>query len=415
MKLHIAREGDTIISLSDKYGVSPDRILELNPQIAETGIVERGAKVRIPSGPVSMLNAHRAEGQPNEGTMAAQSQANVQAQAPAQTQAQAPQPSNEAAEAEANMTANAHAKPVTMETDETAQAAQPAPAANEQAMPNATTPPISYLYSNAAEKKAAPMYPLGLQESDYPNMVNPYASNAGVLEQGTAPAYYKTEPAVGNPSPLYVKWKGMYDDDNAVNPFQQVPTPAVPAGAAAPFQQQMPAFYQEPNVSGAYGMVVPEPFVPQIPLGGYGPGAGVNAAPSAFGMPAAYAPFGVPVPMPGAYGMPIPAPYGAPVGDCGCGGPQVQLPYALPKRYDEPVAAQQQDASRAVISGVPAEFESESETAAKPESESNSAPKAKSSTKVKGNSRTDSLQALLKRAKEQKKRTRRGSTPWVND
>ncbi|HZG78102.1 MAG TPA: LysM peptidoglycan-binding domain-containing protein, partial [Paenibacillus sp.] len=60
MRLHIAKEGDSIQSLSAKFGVATERILAANPQLGEAASLTRGMKVKIPTGPVYMTSAAEA-------------------------------------------------------------------------------------------------------------------------------------------------------------------------------------------------------------------------------------------------------------------------------------------------------------------------------------------------------------------
>ena len=60
MRLHIAKDGDTIQVLSEKYGVAADRILAANAQLGAAEPLTRGIKVKIPTGPVYMTSAAEA-------------------------------------------------------------------------------------------------------------------------------------------------------------------------------------------------------------------------------------------------------------------------------------------------------------------------------------------------------------------
>ncbi|MWC28769.1 LysM peptidoglycan-binding domain-containing protein [Paenibacillus sp. MMS18-CY102] len=49
MKIHIVKRGDTLYLLAQKYNVSVDEILKLNPSITNADVIDVGMKVKIPS------------------------------------------------------------------------------------------------------------------------------------------------------------------------------------------------------------------------------------------------------------------------------------------------------------------------------------------------------------------------------
>ncbi|GMK38370.1 hypothetical protein PCCS19_14240 [Paenibacillus sp. CCS19] len=51
MKIHIVKSGDTLFWLAQKYGVSVEEIVKLNPSITNPDAIEVGMKVKIPSNP----------------------------------------------------------------------------------------------------------------------------------------------------------------------------------------------------------------------------------------------------------------------------------------------------------------------------------------------------------------------------
>ncbi|MCD1258229.1 LysM peptidoglycan-binding domain-containing protein [Paenibacillus athensensis] len=51
MRIHMVKQGDTLYGLGEKYRVSVEQIIALNPQIADPNRVELGTKVKIPSAP----------------------------------------------------------------------------------------------------------------------------------------------------------------------------------------------------------------------------------------------------------------------------------------------------------------------------------------------------------------------------
>lgn len=55
MKIHVVRQGDTLVDLTQKYNVPLERILEVNPDMnEETEVLTTGTKVRIPTGKISL-------------------------------------------------------------------------------------------------------------------------------------------------------------------------------------------------------------------------------------------------------------------------------------------------------------------------------------------------------------------------
>lgn len=410
MKLHIGKEGDTVISLSDKYGVEPERILEANPQLSGTTAIERGMKVKIPSGPVSMQQTignrtERVEQQPAQANAPTQAEA-AQAQTNPPTQVQPTQ-------------ANPPTTPV-----EATQENAPA-----QTLPAQTNGPAA-VQIKPLSPKAAPMFPLGMEESTkpaeqgfaFPNLVNPYGGAGGALPTSgsTAPTHYKTEPAEGNASPLHVKWSGMNTGNEAVHPFAQFHTPAVPAGASPATSYPAPPAFQ-PAMSGFPGQTYPPqgqmpydtPWIPEM---------------------ASTAPYGM-IPEPFAPQFPFVPFAGGGAGDCGCGGPSPNLPYALPQQYGnaspfppaqqvpqaqapQQAAPQAADGSRASISGA-ATLQATPQTAEAAQqggaASKTKAAKKTAKKKAKVSSRTDSLRSFLKRAQSVRRRSSRGSRPWVNE
>jgi hypothetical protein len=328
MKLHMAKEGDTIHTLSEKYEIELERILAANPHIEDSESLTRGTKVKIPSGPVSMQQAKEQATQEEKVLLAG--------------------------------------------LQPTSAGVKPESLYNEGAM--------------GADTAAV---------SSVPNLANPFANTAnpthtwgipGSLEaQAATPAFYKTELPASNQSPLHVKWSGM-QDGAAVHPYAPLPTPTVPAGAGAPAFYPGPFGFGTPSLSPAA----------MVPYGGYG---GHYQAPESVFAPS----YGVfPDPFAAAQGVFAPA-----AGDCGCGGGP-RLPYALPLRSTTDAPA---EFARANVTGVAAETPVESAPKASgPEEKIQSAKR-----KTKPPTRTDSLQALLRRSKARRKPTRRASKPWVND
>jgi morphogenetic protein associated with SpoVID len=66
VKIHIVKSGDTLFWLAQKYGVSVEEILKLNPSISNPDVIEVGMKVKIPSNPHGGANgwndAHTGDG-----------------------------------------------------------------------------------------------------------------------------------------------------------------------------------------------------------------------------------------------------------------------------------------------------------------------------------------------------------------
>lgn len=54
MKIHIVKQGDSLYSISQKYGVPLQTIIEANPQISNPNVLAIGEKVKIPKAPVSV-------------------------------------------------------------------------------------------------------------------------------------------------------------------------------------------------------------------------------------------------------------------------------------------------------------------------------------------------------------------------
>jgi hypothetical protein len=208
MKLHMAKDGDTILTLSEKYEMEPERILAANPQIEESELLTRGTKVKIPSGPITMQ----------------------QAKAPAAQAAPVPQAS--LAPTWAGMKPESFVSKAELVTDKAA----------VSGMPNLVYPFADAAAGQTGQAAITHMYG------------NPYAPVAAE----SAPAFYKTELPASNYSPLHVKWSGMQEGP-AVHPYAPIPTPAVQAGA------QAQTFYP-----GPYGYSTP-PMAPtgMLPYGGH--------------------------------------------------------------------------------------------------------------------------------------------------
>lgn len=49
MKIHIVKQGDTLYSLSKKYGVTVEEMIKLNPQLKDPNKLDVGMKVKVPS------------------------------------------------------------------------------------------------------------------------------------------------------------------------------------------------------------------------------------------------------------------------------------------------------------------------------------------------------------------------------
>jgi len=368
LRLHIARDGDTISALSQQYGVAPERIRSANPQLTAEGTLAKGTKVKIPTGPVAMKTAPAAE------LAAARSEEAAFAGLAPTAPPRAPE-SFAAARNEGAAGALPQAAEASVEAAAEAASALPvAPSAGETATisgwPNAELPFAAYpadAYANAnANAQAAP--------------------NAGI------PAHYKTEMPEANTSPLHVKWSGM-GDEPAQHPYITLPTPAVPAG------------------------------LPMWPMGPYGVApmgvAGVQAPPPSWPVP-----FGAMTePMAPAY-----APFGAPAaGDCGCGGSAgagIRLPYALPLRGGN--TAPQERAFTSAIQGpespaAPAEAAPaaaapvDAAAQAKADEAKASSGKAGRQRKARVSSGTAALRSFLKRRGAGRRSAPRGSKPWIRD
>ncbi|AOZ91893.1 LysM peptidoglycan-binding domain-containing protein [Paenibacillus crassostreae] len=54
MKIHMVKKGDTLYDLSQKYGISLDKLIEANPQLTDSNLLNVGDKVKIPSKSVSV-------------------------------------------------------------------------------------------------------------------------------------------------------------------------------------------------------------------------------------------------------------------------------------------------------------------------------------------------------------------------
>lgn len=55
MRIHVVRQGDTLLDLTQKYNVPLERILEVNPDVSEgADILSKGTKIRIPTGKISL-------------------------------------------------------------------------------------------------------------------------------------------------------------------------------------------------------------------------------------------------------------------------------------------------------------------------------------------------------------------------
>lgn len=390
MKLHISKEGDTLYSLSDKYGVEPERILEANSHLTGSGAIARGMKIRIPSGPVSMQQ---------HGSAALEMRGEPK-QEPKQEKKQEPKPQEPVAE-EKPMLQVQQTKPapsLTLKPIQPAEEVKPNPPlkaeekAEVQQVPAQPNPPLKTEEKAGAQQvlpqpnppaSGVPFYPLGIPEaqpfSTYDSLNMAQNSHESAPPAPNQPAYYKTEPGESAQSPLHVKWSGM--NDGAVHPFAQTPSPAVPVSAAYstayppsynyPFpapQSQMPYHTAYlPHVSSEMPYPgIPEPYMPQYP----------------------FVPF-------------------AASGDCGCGYPQPALPYALPKRNGSEEEQIQAADSRTVDSGA-----ADAGEALKTKAE---ARRKTSVKKAKISSRADQLREFVKQTKSRPKRTRSVSTPWVND
>ncbi len=416
MKLHIAKDGDSLPTLAARYGVATERILAANPQLEDSAALTRGMKVKIPTGPVYMTSAAEAAQTITE----TQDEQNAQPIAPAVASPVAP---FSAENASANVpAAGANGVPPLSGLEPTTpgiapesfaaeaytakreEESAPQPVAASAVAPAAElpTPTVPEQATEPSmEPQPAPMalptLPTVPTVSNAPNASSaPNASTApSAAENEPLPSYYKTEPAAGELSPLHVQWSGM-NDGPAVHPFAPLPTPVVPAGA--------PTFFPGPVGFGA--MPVASPF------GAYG-----GADPSAFAtygaVPEPFSqqsypqqPFSV-FPQ-HAVQQPFPG-YSAPAAhDCGCGGqPAPRLPYALPLRE-----AALRPEERVYASAAPVQPSAEPQAAAAGSAGSKPKRKRSASASVSG---TDRLQSFLKRASGVRRPSRRKSKPWVND
>lgn len=347
MKLHIAKEGDSIAALSEKYQIEPEQIVAANPQLAGGQTITRGMKVKIPSQAIAMRN-EAPSGPPS--TPAAQ-----------QTAVEPPvaQPTTNATAAEP-----AVAQPTAVQP----QFSLPMP---PQAMPNqlpAVPSPLPNVTLPAMGMNPAP-----------PMNANPYVSPTANTQPAysptanTQPSYYKTEPAASNLSPLNVKWSGMHDEGQAVNPYMPLPVPTVPAGmpsvpSAFPFGGMPYGYMQSPAQvpMTPYG-TLPEPYLPVFPAG-----------------------------------------YQQASGDCGCGGHSAaRLPYALPLMTAADEAASRKAQEVAIMGGAAGS----AETAQAPGEKR--ARKEKKQVRIA--SSTEKLRKFVKRQSAKTKPAPSRSRPWMND
>jgi len=361
MKLHIAKDGDSIDALSKKYGVASERIRAANPQLSDAEPLTRGMKVKIPTGPVYMTSAEAAQPAP-----AVEGEANDAANEAAAEPVQAVAPS-----AAANATASVPEAEAVNDvlTSALPTAAESVPATKEGAEAKAVVSGTPY----AAE------LPAPFPQAD--------------ADANTLPAYYKTDlPAAGNLSPLHVPWSGMHDGP-AEHPFAPLPTPVVPAGA--------PTYYPGPFGYGA----APAPF------GAFGTNdpstyATYGALPDRF--PPAF-----PGPIPGAFPAAYPG-FAVAAHDCGCGGPSTaRLPYALPLRGGDRSEGERAFASAASAPAQPAPETASGAQQPAPEAAPTKSRPAKKKARV--SSRDDALRSFLKRASGARRPSKRKSRPWVND
>ncbi|MBD2844595.1 LysM peptidoglycan-binding domain-containing protein [Paenibacillus sp. IB182496] len=49
MKIHMVKKGDTLYSIAEKYGVTLEEVIKLNPEIADPNVIDVGMKVKVPS------------------------------------------------------------------------------------------------------------------------------------------------------------------------------------------------------------------------------------------------------------------------------------------------------------------------------------------------------------------------------
>ena len=52
MKIHIVKSGESLYAIANKYGVSLDELIEMNPEIDNPDVVDVGMKVKVPGGPM---------------------------------------------------------------------------------------------------------------------------------------------------------------------------------------------------------------------------------------------------------------------------------------------------------------------------------------------------------------------------
>jgi len=62
VRLYIVKEGDTLSSIAEKYGLQVEQLLAINPQITDPDMIMPGMKIKLATGPVSI-----APGQPEIG------------------------------------------------------------------------------------------------------------------------------------------------------------------------------------------------------------------------------------------------------------------------------------------------------------------------------------------------------------
>src|SRR6185437_3631522 len=54
MKIHIARAGETLWDIAQKYNIPLERLQELNSNLGEADELKRGEKVRVPTGKIPL-------------------------------------------------------------------------------------------------------------------------------------------------------------------------------------------------------------------------------------------------------------------------------------------------------------------------------------------------------------------------
>jgi len=59
VKIHIVRQGETLVSLAQKYNTPIDRLLEANPHLNENDELKPGSKVRVPTGKIPLASVQR--------------------------------------------------------------------------------------------------------------------------------------------------------------------------------------------------------------------------------------------------------------------------------------------------------------------------------------------------------------------